>query len=68
MLRRLAERLARLRGGPQRDVARLEETIAVSNDPDGGGGYDTEYRVVNARDGRVLIAGSSHRFTRELLP
>jgi PAS domain S-box-containing protein len=35
------------------DIARLEATIAISHDPSGDGGYDTEYRVVNARDGRV---------------
>jgi signal transduction histidine kinase len=35
------------------DVARLEKTIAVSHDPHGDGGYESEYRVINLRDGRT---------------
>jgi PAS domain S-box-containing protein len=35
------------------DVARLEATIARSHDPAGDGGYDTEFRVVDPRDGRI---------------
>jgi len=35
------------------DVKRLEDDIARSHDPAGDGGYDTEYRVTNRRDGRT---------------
>ncbi|HXT08520.1 MAG TPA: PAS domain-containing protein [Roseiarcus sp.] len=35
------------------DVARVEATIAASHDPGGAGGYDTEFRVINRRDGRT---------------
>ena len=35
------------------DVERLEAAIARSHDPAGDGGFDSEYRVVNLRDGRV---------------
>ena len=41
------------RGLHRGDVARLEKIIAASHDPEGDGGYDAEYRVVNARDGDV---------------
>jgi PAS domain S-box-containing protein len=41
------------RGLHRDDVARLEEAIAASHDPGGDGAYDTEYRVINLRDGRV---------------
>jgi PAS domain S-box-containing protein len=40
------------------DVKRLENDIARSHDPCADGGYDTEYRVINRRDGltRNIVA------------
>jgi PAS domain S-box-containing protein len=35
------------------DLPQLEAAIAASHDPGGNGGFEAEYRVVNAKDGRL---------------
>jgi len=43
------------------DAEPLREIIARSHDPSGDGGYEVEYRVINARDGRVRTVSARGR-------